>query len=901
MIIRCTKCSTEFPLDPSQVGPEGVTLRCSVCSHMFHAEPDPDATPAPPWKLVTAEKHMFSLPDLRRVVEQVADGRLRPEDQISRTGATFIKLGELPELSSLFIGAEGLPRVFRAAETSPAGELGPPPAFGGPADDVRREETVRFAVGGAIAGGSGLRRPPGEMAGAGAGPGALPGPPEFDTALPAPPEFASRGHEDGPLSRRGRAPGVPEPRSFNVPEGRGGRQAPASMLEAVTKAVTGGDARDNQRDAPESESSKTRSQPILVADLARAAAASAEKAVQAVDGQRARERAERSTGTFTGSMSRVDPSRVEPARVDPKTGRPATGSHAALRSGTTPVSSPAVQTADLRLAAAAARAAEQAALASKSGLIRKPGEAGSEIRRPGLAEPTLAEPTQPVQPVDGDESAGETGETAELTRPPEVVIVKMPESGGRSSAPLWGLLGVVAAAGIVFGVPSLREKIFNLGGTTQVKPDPAEVKASKAAEVSVQELEQARRAIRNLGFKESNKVQAALQRVIDDPGRPPEAIAQARLTMAELVLMRALACKIAVTLEPAAMGGQAQTRSAEDPIAAQDLLAAVGSGAGVDADQLARVKALQALVDGKPPGDLPPGSEELAAIIKGAPLWRGELRTPPPGLLTSLLGLANPSTLSQSVLALALWRSGNVDDARQHLRTILDRVPDQPAAKTMLEALDRQDMLSENGDPEAAVPPSDPEPVPEPEPSTPPEPTPTPGDTKVAVRPTPGTPTPGVAPTPGVTQERVEVLISTGCQKVKQGDAQGVKMLLDAVDRGADPTQNFNLCFCLAAGFARQNNHDVAFSWYKRAVSVSPSNREALAGAARSAELLGRTAVAVDYYKKLRMLDPGNAAAAAYLAKHDDSTPPSPGTPTPNPGTGDEPPGELMPIKPKNR
>ena len=71
MIIRCTKCSTEFALDPSQVGPEGVTLRCSVCSHMFHAEPDPNAVAAP-WKLVTTEKHMFVLPDLRRVVEPAA-------------------------------------------------------------------------------------------------------------------------------------------------------------------------------------------------------------------------------------------------------------------------------------------------------------------------------------------------------------------------------------------------------------------------------------------------------------------------------------------------------------------------------------------------------------------------------------------------------------------------------------------------------------------------------------------------------------------------------------------------------------------------------------------------------------------------------------------------------------
>jgi tetratricopeptide (TPR) repeat protein len=353
------------------------------------------------------------------------------------------------------------------------------------------------------------------------------------------------------------------------------------------------------------------------------------------------------------------------------------------------------------------------------------------------------------------------------------------------------------------------------------------------------------------------------------------------------------------------MGGQAQTRSVEDPVYAEELLASIGELPAPDpadpdaaakaavADQLRRVRALQALVEGKPAGELPPGSEELAALIKGAPLWRNEVRTPPAGLITSLQRLANPSSLSQSLLALALWRSGDVDGSRALLRTILDRVADQPAARTMMEALDRQDMLAENGDPELAVPPSDPES----EPEMPPEPA---DPTAGGETPTPTTPAiPGdgktgpVRTTPGVAQERVEVLISTGCQKVRQGDPMGVKLLLDAVDRGADPMQNFNLCFCLGAGFARQNSHDAALTWYARAVRQSPQNRDAIAGAARSAELLGRTGSAVDYYKKLRALDPGNAAAAAYLSKHDQSHEPPP--------PSDDPPGELMPIKPKQR
>lgn len=872
MIIRCTKCSTEFALDPSQVGPEGVTLRCSVCSHMFHAEPDPDAVSAP-WKLATVEKHLFTLPDLRRVLEHIEDGRLRPDDQISRTGQAWLKVGEMPEFSALFIGAEGLPRVFKAAEASPVTDLGPPPAFGAGVDDVRREETVRFNLN-TMASATNVSR----MSRSGGDRGQ-----DFDP-LPAPPEF------DTPVSRRGRAPGVPDPRAFPAPPvdpRASGRPAPASMLEAVTNAVA--DDRGRASDVPENaEASRSRSQPILVADLARAAAASAEKAVQAVDGQRARERAERSTGTFTGAMTRVEPPRPVAAAT-------VSASHHVVR----PEVKPAIRRETERLAtsAAAARQAESAALAAAvASAVPAQTQLGQTAHLAALAalaargDPraeSRGEPTPaPVQvPVElGDPTAISTA--TELTRPAEVVIVKMAEPR-RSSGVLWAVLGVLGAVGIVFGVPSIRERVMNGGAApvTRAPPEPEPVRAT--SDLPTQELAQARTAMRNLGLKESNKVEAALQRVVEDPQRSPEAVAQARLAQAELVLMRALACKIAVTIEPSALDGQAQTRAVEDPVQAAELLAAVGPTA--DPDQLKRVQALQALVNGQQPGELPPGSEELAALIKGAPLWRGEVRSPPAGLITSLQRIANPSTLSQTVLALALWRSGDIDGAQALLRSIIERISDQPAAGTILAAIDRQNLVNENGDPEVAVPPSDPEPVaeppvePEPEPSTEPGTNP---DTKGG---------PVVRPTPvPSTLERAEVMVSTGCQKVRQGDPAGIKLLLESVDRHPETLKNFNLCFCLGTGFARQNSHEAALTWYRRALTLAPSNRDAVAGAARSAEQLGRTAEAVNFYKRLHALDPSNPGANAYLSKHD-------GAPEPGPQPPVEEPGELMPIKRKNQ
>ncbi|HGG58169.1 MAG TPA: tetratricopeptide repeat protein [Nannocystis exedens] len=107
---------------------------------MFHAEPNPDAGAHQPWQLCNSENHLFTLADLATVIEWIEDGQLRPDDQISRTGRHWLRLGDIPELSTVFIGFEGLPRVFSALATPPPapglGNLGPPPAFGESLGDI---------------------------------------------------------------------------------------------------------------------------------------------------------------------------------------------------------------------------------------------------------------------------------------------------------------------------------------------------------------------------------------------------------------------------------------------------------------------------------------------------------------------------------------------------------------------------------------------------------------------------------------------------------------------------------------------------------------------------------------------------------------------------------------------
>lgn len=141
MIVRCENCQTEFALDDSQVPADGVQVRCSVCSHVFHVDPPLGSVQEQPWQIRTTDDLLFTAPDLRVLEEWIRDGRLHPQDEVSRTGNAWLRLGDMPEFAQLFSGFGGLPSVLKPVESAlpdrkPDAEssaalklLGPPPEF----------------------------------------------------------------------------------------------------------------------------------------------------------------------------------------------------------------------------------------------------------------------------------------------------------------------------------------------------------------------------------------------------------------------------------------------------------------------------------------------------------------------------------------------------------------------------------------------------------------------------------------------------------------------------------------------------------------------------------------------------------------------------------------------------
>lgn len=127
MDVGCPKCQTEYELDDARVTADGVTVKCTSCGHVFRvkkkelvvtlparadAPSEPlsqqssgDLPPAPPsreWKIRQSTGNVFPCRDLTMLQKWIIEGKVVRDDEISLTGETWKRLGNIPELASFF-------------------------------------------------------------------------------------------------------------------------------------------------------------------------------------------------------------------------------------------------------------------------------------------------------------------------------------------------------------------------------------------------------------------------------------------------------------------------------------------------------------------------------------------------------------------------------------------------------------------------------------------------------------------------------------------------------------------------------------------------------------------------------------------------------------------------------
>ena len=164
MDVGCPRCQTEYELDDARVTEDGVTVKCTSCGHVFRVKKkslvvtlptrgDPpinlgassELPPAPPsreWKLRQPNGNVFPCRDLTMLQKWIIENKVARDDEISLTGETWKRLGNIPELASFFQIVDDASKV-RAMEAMQRAGPPPPPPPSVPPPGAKITETWR--------------------------------------------------------------------------------------------------------------------------------------------------------------------------------------------------------------------------------------------------------------------------------------------------------------------------------------------------------------------------------------------------------------------------------------------------------------------------------------------------------------------------------------------------------------------------------------------------------------------------------------------------------------------------------------------------------------------------------------------------------------------------------------
>ncbi len=114
MDVSCPSCQSEYELEDARVPTEGATVKCAQCSHVFRVKRPANGAqvgqvselpPAPPsreWKVRQGNGNVFSCRELTTLQKWIIEGKVGRDDEISLSGDTWKRLGNIPELASFF-------------------------------------------------------------------------------------------------------------------------------------------------------------------------------------------------------------------------------------------------------------------------------------------------------------------------------------------------------------------------------------------------------------------------------------------------------------------------------------------------------------------------------------------------------------------------------------------------------------------------------------------------------------------------------------------------------------------------------------------------------------------------------------------------------------------------------
>ncbi len=138
MDVRCERCGTDYEFDEARISEAGVAVKCTTCNHVFKVrKPSAQAAsavtevsdlsqlPSPgekqrDWKVRQPNGNVFTFRELTTLQRWIVERKVFRDDEISLTGETWKRLGNIPELASFFQVVEAADRAALLAASAPA-------------------------------------------------------------------------------------------------------------------------------------------------------------------------------------------------------------------------------------------------------------------------------------------------------------------------------------------------------------------------------------------------------------------------------------------------------------------------------------------------------------------------------------------------------------------------------------------------------------------------------------------------------------------------------------------------------------------------------------------------------------------------------------------------------------
>src|SRR5215467_8825515 len=152
MDVRCEKCHTEYELEESKVTEAGVTVKCTSCGNLFKikrkgAQPPPRPPELPPtaadsggmWLIRSPGGENRRFRELTTLQQWIVERKVTRDCEISRTGETWKKLGDIAELASFFAVVD---QAQAAARPQPQAERRQTPPLAPPTVSPARSQPV---------------------------------------------------------------------------------------------------------------------------------------------------------------------------------------------------------------------------------------------------------------------------------------------------------------------------------------------------------------------------------------------------------------------------------------------------------------------------------------------------------------------------------------------------------------------------------------------------------------------------------------------------------------------------------------------------------------------------------------------------------------------------------------